>query len=456
MVADTDGGRGMADLRKIAAQAAANGRLIKSYPDRQPSQYADKQFEYYADPTHLFKEKMLEYASDYIEALLQNWDNGGAWETVYIRMADVVRPSAAIQRHFDEYKMILPRDPSINYLQPGTKLQAMGSYWIVVNPVNISGGDGAGIVRRCNTVWNHLDWYGNVVSEPIVVENDRANASSPDAQTDQRIATGYYNVICQYNDFTRQINDNTRLILGSKAYQVTGYGDFDQEFTGDYDTRRLLYFSIRVLTQNDAADDMENHVAGGKAFSMTATATALQTIKVGDVKYVSVRTIRNGTELDPGDAEHPVSYTYSSNRPLVAMVARGTGAITGLRAGTATITATMVQNPSVTASVTVTVASWTGGLHFASPAPGSLDAYQSVSLETVYINSAGEESSPLIFDWTFAGADEGSYGVVVSGDRDNTATITCFGYSETPLTVTVSARNSGHSPISAEIKLNGF
>lgn len=455
MVAATDGGRGMADLRKIAAQAAANGRLVKSYPDRQPTQYADKQFEYYADPTHLFKEKMLEYASDYIEALLQNWDNGGAWETVYIRMADVVRPSAAIQRHFDEYKMILPRDPSINYLQPGTKLQAMGSYWIVVNPVNISGGDGAGIVRRCNTVWNHLDWYGNVVSEPIVVENDRANASSPDAQTDQRIATGYYNVICQYNDFTRQINDNTRLILGSKAYQVTGYGDFDQEFTGDYDTRRLLYFSIRVLTQNDAADDMENHVAGGKAFSMTATASAQSNIAIGATRYVKVRTFRNGVQVDPYNSEHPFSYTYTSSNPLVASVTTGTGQVRGISAGTATITATMVQNPSVTASVTVTVQALMTCVYFTTPVPSSLDAYQSVEIVATYVNGQGAVVNPNMFEWEFSGAEEGSYGVVLSGNRHNTATITCYRYSETPLNVTVNT-SPGDYKASAEIQLNGF
>lgn len=448
----------MADLKKIAAQAAANGRLIKSYPERQPSQYADKQFEYYADPTHLFKDKMLEYASDYFEALLQNWDNGGAWETVYIRMADVVRPSAAIQRHFDEYKMVLPRDPSINYLQPGTKLQAMGSYWIVVNPVNISGGDGAGIVRRCNTVWNHLDWYGNVVSEPIVVENDRANASSPDAQTDQRIATGYYNVICQYNDFTRQINDNTRLILGSKAYQVTGYGDFDTEFTGDYDTRRLLYFSIRVLTLNDATDDMENHVAGGLTFSMSATASAQKKIGIDVTRYAQVRTIRNGTEVNPYDAEHPFSYTYSSDNTDVATVTTGTGQIRGVGLGTATITATMVQNPSVTASVTISVEATMNSVYFVDPAPSGLDAYQSVELVARFVNAQGATTQPSVFKWAFTGAADGSYSVVLGGIRDNTAIITCYGYSETPLTVTVTAVTGAENPPTetATIQLNGF
>lgn len=445
----------MADLRKIAQQAAMNGRLVKTYPERQPGQYKDKQFEYYADPTHQFKEKMLEYASDFFEALVQTWDGGGEWESVYIRMADVVRPSAAIQRHFDEYKMILPRDPAINYFQPGTKFQAMGSYWIVVNPMNISGGDGAAIARRCNTVWNHLDWYGNVVSEPIIVENARANASSPDSQTDQRIATGYYNVICQYNDFTRQINDNTRLVLGSKAYQVTGYGDFDQEFTGDYDSRRLLYFTIRVQTQNDATDDMVNHVAGGLTFNMEATIAAQDKLIVGATRFASVKTIRDGVVIDPNDEEHPVSYTYSSDNPAVATVTTGTGAIYGVSAGTANITATMVQNPNITATMTLTVDAQMECVYFAEGADTSLDAYQVQTLVARYVNAQGYIVQPTDFEWTFTGAEEGSYSATVGGTANNTATIACYGYSEEPLTVTVTALPSGKSA-TAMIELNGF
>ena len=445
----------MADLRKIAQQAAMNGRLVKTYPERQPGQYKDKQFEYYADPTHQFKEKMLEYASDFFEALIQTWDGGGEWETVYIRMADVVRPSAAIQLHFDEYKMILPRDPSVNYFQPGTKIQAMGSYWIVVNPMNISGGDGAAIARRCNTVWNHLDWYGNVVSEPIIVENARANASAPDSQTDQRIATGYYNVICQYNDFTRQVNDNTRIILGSKAYQVTGYGDFDQEFTGDYNTLRLLYFTIRVQTQNDATDDMVNHVAGGLNFNMEATIVGQDRLIVGATRFASVRTVKDGETIDPDEEEHPVSYTYASDNPAVATVTTGTGAIYGVSAGTANITASMVQNPNITATMTVTVDAQMECVYFTDGGDASLDAYQTKVLSARYVNAQGQIALPSSYEWTFSGAEEGSYSVTVSGNRNYRATVVCYGYSETPLTVTVTAMPSGKSA-TAVIELNGF
>lgn len=423
-----------------------NGAHRKDFGERQPTQYGDRQFEYFSNATHLFREQILEYASDFFEAEIQNWDKGGEWETIYIRMADVVRPSAAIQRHFDQYKMVIPREPSLNYLQPGTKLRAMGSYWIVVNPINISGGEGSGIVQRCNAVWNYLDWYGNVVSEPIIVQNDRANASAPDAQTDQRIATGYYNVTCQYNDFTRQINDNTRLILGSKAYQVTGYGDFDTEFTGDYSSVRLLNFAIRVLTQNDETDDMENHVAGGKNFSFTGIMDGNGIVSPGNNQDYSVRAFRNGEQVETSD-ENPISWIFSSNNKSCMTITAG-GHATAVGVGMAVITARLAQNPNVSISRVVTVQVSSTGVRFIERAPYSMEPYQTCTVSAAYYE--GGTPNPAVVNYSFSGATEGSYGYAVDG---NTAEIKCFGYSEEPLVIT--AEYNGYSA-SVTVKLTGF
>ena len=437
----------MEDLKQIAKQAGLNGGHRMDYRERQPSQYADRQFEYFANTTHLFREQYLEYASDFFEAEIQNWDNNGEWETVYIRMADVVRPSAAIQRHFDQYKMVIPRDPSINYLQPGTKIRAMGSYWLVVNPMNISGGEGSAIVQRCNAVWNYLDWYGNVVSEPIIVENARANASAPDAQTDQRIATGYYNVTCQYNDFTRQINDNTRLILGSKAYQVTGYGDFDTEFTGDYSSVRLLSFSIRVLTQNDATDDMENHVAGGKAFSFEGVAEGPACLNIGQYEDYSVVTYRNGENVDPLGPQ-PFNWIWTSNTPLTATITAN-GTAHGIKSGLAIFQAVLAQNPNIFVIKRVTVVAGSQGVRFVSGQKYSLEPYTFCNLEAFYYDSNGQRTAdPVTF--SFSGADAGSYSTATD---NNMATIHCFGYSGSPLVITAECNGETATAI---VELNGF
>ena len=437
----------MATLEQIAAQAELNGGHRMDYRERQPSQYSDRQFEYFANTTHLFREQYLEYASDFFEAEIQNWDKGGEWEEIYIRMADVVRPSAAIQRHFDQYKMVIPRDPSINYLQPGTKIRAMGNYWLVVNPINISGGEGSGIVQRCNAVWNYLDWYGNVLSEPIIVENARANASAPDAQTDQRIATGYYNVICQYNDFTKQINDNTRLILGSKAYQVTGYGDFDQEFTGDYGSVRLLSFTIRVLTQNDETDDMENHVAGGKTLKFSANMDGPDNITIGGYERYSVRAVRNGEEVysEPG---HQMNWVWGSTRSNIISVSSN-GQAHALTTGTATVYAFLQQNEKIIAYREVTVVNAQSGVRFREQPPPSLDPYQLWYVSADYYNENGERTDEIV-TFGFSGAEPGSYGYTI---YDNSVEVQCIGYSSTPLVITARFHSE---EASVSVKLNGF
>lgn len=421
------------------------GRRV-SFGNNDPAQYSGKQFEYFADPTKMFREKMLEYANDFFLGLLERLDKGGVWEEQYLRLAEVVRPSAAGTNEFDDKKIAMFRDPALTYVMPGTKLQAAGSTWLAVNPMNISGGEGVTIFRRCNTVWNHLDFYGNVVSEPIAFEPDWANASSPDAQTEHRVSTGYYKITAQWNDFTRQINDNSRVILGSKAYQVTGYGDFDQEFTGDYDTVRIVKFAVRVLTKNEETDDMENHVAGGKTFRWEISVDGPDLLDMGETAVLAPVSRRNG-ETVSSRLENPVSYVFSSSDPAVLTV-QSDGTVTAVSTGTAAVTVSLAQNPAISTSLEISVESGFTGVRFVKKPPVSVGAYQSFEAEAAaFVN--GKRRADTI-SWALSGAEAGSYNYTADGNR---VAVSCFGYSETPLTVTAS---SGGQEASESVILEGF
>lgn len=411
------------------------------------AQYADKQHPYYDSETRLFTAQKARYSSDFVAAEVQGVNGDFSnWGTYRIRFADVVRPTAAIQRHFDDYKMVLFESPLVEYIRPGTKIRTMGSTWLATNPINISGASGSGVVRRCNAVWNHLDYYGNVVSEPIVVENERANANASDVQESQYITKGYFNVICQYNDFTRQIDTNTRMILGTAAYRVTGYSDFETEFTGDYDTVRLLSFTIRYEEPNDAIDDMENHVAGGKSFSQNVAISASSSLRIGSTYQFSAILVRNGQTAEPTE-QYPVSYMWESSDDTVLSV-DGEGMVTAVAQGEATITATLEQNPAYSMSVSVTVTESEDGVGFLGTVPQSISAYESVTLTAAYYEDGQETENKIIF--TVSGADDFAYSAQVSG---NSVTITGYGYSKTPLTVTASY---GADSASVEIDLEGI
>lgn len=437
-------------IQKSLKNAMLTGAGLVAWQNNAPVQYNGRQRQYFGDETRTFTQMMAQYSSDFVEAQMQGIDpeNPLAYQTRFIRLSDVVKPTAAIQRRFDDYKMLLVADRDIDYLMPGSKVVTMGSTWLVVNPMNVSGSDGMSLVRRCNAVWNYLDYYGNVVSEPIIVENQRANANDSDTQNSQLISKGYFNVICQYNDATRQIDTNTRLILGTGAYRVTGYSDFETEFTGDYGTVRTLSFTVRYEEPNDAIDDMVNHVAGGKVFSWEVFVIGPAGMTVGSSASFTAKSVRNGEDA-PESGDYPVGYIWSSDDESVLTV-DADGLVTAVSEGTATITASLEQNPANFAEFTVDVTETADGVDFTSTVPASLAAYESTAISAAYFEDGEETDDPIV--WVLTGADENAYSHLVSTDGKSVS-IDCFGYSETPLTVTA---NYGEYSASAQIELEGM
>lgn len=439
------------DIRDSMKNALLANGGAAAYPTNAPGQYADKQFEYLNRGTKTFTQKYAKYSSTYVSARVQGLDaaNPLVWQTRMVRLADIVRPSAAILRRADNYKMVLFADRDVEYLPPGAKIETMGSVWLVTNPFNISGGDGAGIVERCNAVWNHLDYYGKVVSEPMVVTNRRADANDPDAQQGNLITKGYFTAELQYNAETAQIDTNTRMILGTGAYKVTGYSDFLQEFTGDYGSVRLIEFTLRYEEPNAQIDDMENHVAGGKAFSWEVSSAGARTLPVGRSAKFYAASRRMG-ETVRGTEEHPVSYRWTSSDEAVATVDE-TGRVTAVSEGTAVIRAALAQNPAHFAEtgVEVMAAESAGAVAFTSAVPESISPFADATITAAWFEANGAETDAAI-SWEASGAVDGTY-LTFFGPKS--CTVYCFGYSGTPLTVT--ARYGAHS-VSAEIRLEGL
>lgn len=439
----------------IRASLLSGGGYAAGPQKNTPPQYKDRQLQYLGEVTELFNAEYAKYASDYMTGTLEYFGPKGATiqTDVTFRFANVVRPTAAIQRYFDDYKSVLFDQLSMDYVQPGAKLTTNGSVWLSYNPDNISSVAPNSIFRRCNAVWNHLDYYGNVVSEPIVVEPERANASTPDAQNSQMISRGYYNVVCQYNDFTRQIDDNTRLVLGSKTYEVTGYGDFSMEFTGDYSSVRLLKFTIRVETKNRATDDMAKHVAGGLTFSWVPTINgpARRSLEQGSFVY-EVKTMRNGIDIYGSVGQF--SYDFEISDPEIAelTVIDGKSArITPLQNGTVTLTATLKQNDSIFTELEIEIEPTDNCVRFVRGVPTApMKPLQQAALTALMYDDTGALVPGAVITFTASGAQEGSYGMTVSG---NIATVTCYGYSPTPLVIT--AESQGFTD-TATIYLEGY
>lgn len=427
----------------------ASGRL-KTALRNAPAQYGDRQRQYLGDPSTEFVHQYAKYATDYVAARVQglNPDAPYEWETTYIRMADIAPETASTLRKQDDYKNIMFADESIEYVPEGTKIDAMGSIWLVTNPQNISNAVGGGVVQRCRSTWNHLDWYGNLLKEPICVEKAILTANESDMQEYALITKGYVNITCQRNEETKKLNTNSRIILGSAAYHITGFGDYAQEFTGDYDSVRLLEFTARYEPPNEEIDDMERHVAGGKTFSWEIRISGNPVIKNGSTGQLKAVSVRMGEKVEE-DFDHPVSYLWESSDTSVADVGMD-GTVYGISEGTCTVTCKLEQNCAISESYEITVAPAESGneVAFLGNIPDKIHPYETVTLQAALFENGVEQPEAVSF--AYSGADSMAYSTAESG---NETQITCWSGNDTPLKITATA---GEYAASVEIVLEGI
>lgn len=428
-------------IQDAIKQARLTSGGLSSIHGNDPSEYAGRQKQYYDTETKRFIQKKARLSSDFFEAQVQGVDpeDFTAWGTYRLRLADIIRPTAAILRNFDDYKQLLFEDPQVQYIRPGGKIVTMGSTWLVTNPQNISGGIGGGIVRRCNAVWNYLDYFGNVQREPMVIEELRANASDPDQQNSILVTKGYFNAIMQYNAFSGQLNTNSRVILGKGAYRITGFPPLLREFTDDPQSARLLSFTLRYEEPNAALDDLDNSVAESRSFSWSISVSGPSLLRTGTEAQFTASSLRCGV---PAEGE---SYLWESGDESVLTV-DSEGTCTAVSEGETVLLCSLEQNPEIFTEYPVSVSA-ENGLRWAETPPGLLQVGEACTLRAVWLDGAEADAS-VTYD--FAGPERGCYAATVSG---GSAQITCYGGSETPLTVTAW---HGEERISTEIILEGF
>ena len=423
---------------------------------KEPKQFADRQYEYLNPETRLFINEIAKYSGDFVEAEVQglNCDEPYEYTTVHLRFSNVVKPSGALSNEFDNYKYVLIAEKQYSYLRRGAKIKAMGNTWLVVNPQNMSEG-GTAVIQRCDAVWNYIDYYGNVHSEPLAIDKLLKRASTPDSQRSTMITKGYFNARAQYNEATKQLFENSRIILGSGAYILTGFSDFQREFTDEEDSVNLMEFALRVEEPNHAIDDMKNHVAGGKTFSWDISVGGTSTILEGETVQLTATSIRSNvgtTETVVSTDEYPIDYIWESSDEDIAEV-DAFGNVEAISEGEATITVRLAQNENIYQEFNIAVATVDTEPHvsFMNTYPERLPYNRSVRFEAKYYENG--EATDEIVTWTVTGADEEAYTFVISESNGNIATLKCWGGSVTPAVVT--AEHDGHS-VSHTIYLEGI
>ena len=198
-------------------------------PTNAPPQYADRQTQYFVERNRSFVEERAYLASDYVKAKVQGvTDDFDTFVDLSIRLSDILSPTATATKRMDDFKEVLIPNRSITYLPLGAKILTMGSTWLVINPANLSTVNTKTVVGRCNAAYNSYDAYGNIITEPLLVEKVNMLGNDNENGENLMLMDGYFNITCQLNENTARLSENSRIILGRKAYYITGFTDFIQ------------------------------------------------------------------------------------------------------------------------------------------------------------------------------------------------------------------------------------
>ena len=258
---------------------------------------------------------------------------------------------------------------------------------------------------------------------------------------------GYFNVTCQLNDNTKWLGQNQRLILGSKAYHITGYTDFIQEFTGDYESIHILKFTIRV-EEPTIDDDLINHIANGYNYTFGAKVSGVPSLSVGQTTQLKAEFIKNGVAV-PATEEYPLTWEWRSSDESIATV-DANGNVTAKTAGNVRIYIDLQECSGTMAYLDLSIeeADTSSNVAFIGNVQPSLTQYRTAVLQAGYYEN-GVLSGETV-EWSFNGAQESAYHAVVDG---NQVSITCLLPDSTPLHITASY---GEYSAEADIVLEGY
>ena len=401
----------------------------------------------YSVETALMYEKIAPYAGNVFQAQIQglDYEDFYKWTDCLIRSAPVVDASTGDNMNPD-WQRIMVIDRHIDFLPVGAYVRFNNNVWIVYNPDNVTSDIGTGVVQRCNTTYNSLDWYGNIVRTPMVVTKGKVLASSPYYMEYSSIMDGYGHILIQYNEATKDIHDNTRFLLGNSAYAFYGVVNYAQEFTGNDDSVHIIKTDFRV-NEIIETDDRENRVADGKGFSFEIDVPDSVSCLVS--RSVPLRPIcrRNG-EVVTSTAEHPITLSFFTDDSSVATAYDGD--VRGVSAGNTNVHVMISENSNTEKTISVTVEDSTTNdyVAFIGGVPTEAPVFSSFTVHAVYFQDGEKTMDPVSF--RYSGVPENA--VTLTENGDNTATVDVWIASGT---LVIEATANGLST-TTEVVLEGF
>lgn len=386
--------------------------------------------QYFRDETKEFMRQKIPMTSALFEGEMQgvNYDDFYAWTPVKIRSSDLINPTTG-EHLTDDWQEIIIENTNIDAVPVGAYVKFNDSVWIVVNPDDVGSVTGNTIVKRCNCTYNTYDYYGNVVRTPMSYQKGMALASANDVNEYINLPSTYQHIIIQLNDATKDLHNNSRLILGGEGYFLTGITNFIRDYTLDPNSCHIIRAECRLGEAQQANDDLVNEVAGGLDFKWVVSITGSEKMNIGTTQALIASSLRNN-EI-PDATNHPYDYLWESSDYSVVTVDEN-GMCEAVGEGTATITCYLQENINITATIEITAAQTHLGEHveFVTDLPIRIPAYSSATIEAAYFIDGVKQNDVIAY--SFTGPDINCFNYARAG---NVITITCYAPSDIPLTV---------------------
>ena len=230
--------------------------------------------QYFRDESKEFMRQKIPMTSALYDAEMQgvNYDDFYAWTPVKIRASDLINPTTG-EHLTDDWQEIIVQNTNIDTIPVGAYVKFNDNTWIVINPDDVGSVTGNTIVKRCNCTYNTLDYYGNVIRTPMSYQKGMALASANDVKEYINLPGTYQHVFMQLNDATKDVHNNTRLILGGEGYFLTGVTNFIRDYTLDANSCHIIRAECRLGEAQDVNDDLVNEVAQGLIFNWNISIT---------------------------------------------------------------------------------------------------------------------------------------------------------------------------------------
>lgn len=428
----------MSDLNSLARDAILLGVTGTARKSNSAAKRTGLQKQYFRDETLLYTEEVGALASNVYETASQgiNLSDWYSYVPIKIRVDNAVQISSGELMTDDWMRIYIIQPTGIDTIGQGAYMYFDSNWWMVYKPKGVLTVRGQALVRRCNTVINKLDYYGNIVSVPMAFTKLGTLGNAPNVTENMILSKNYMNCYCQLNSITKEFTENTRMIQGKAAYAIRGINDFTREYTEDRESVHIMAFTIERQEPLEQ-DNVDLQVADYYSFSWNISLNANDHMVINSIQTIVPTSYRNECLVESTE-EHPITYTYISSDESVITVNEN-GVARAASVGEAVITVILDQNKSINQHIIVSVTE-TGEskVIFTSTPVKVLDEFDSCIITAAYLNNGIETEDEVTF--AFYGASERCYGASKVGS--NKYEVKCYNASRTPLTVKIEAHNS--------------